>query len=280
MSAPQDGPESLGVDLSIASVARMYDYLLGGKDNYAVDREAVVKLRLATPDIDDVARRNRMWLQRVVYFAAAELGIRQFLDFGTGLPTQRTVHEVAQEIHPDVRVVYADNDPIVLAHGRALLEDNDRTIMLDADMAQPDTVLRAPEVLDLIDFGEPVAAIYASVLHCLPDEAHPYEVVKRVRDALPSGSCLGLSHLESEDQAAAEALTESMRKSTPYWGRVRDRSEIRRFFDGFDVVEPGLGDIAEWWLDIPAVELPLASDYVRPSTASPVIEFGGAGIKR
>ncbi|MCI2422901.1 SAM-dependent methyltransferase [Saccharopolyspora sp. K220] len=280
MSASHDEhPGSLGVLMDIPSVARMYDYLLGGKDWYEVDRQAVLALRLVTPDIDDVALRNRMWLQRAVYFAAAELGIRQFLDLGTGLPTQRNVHQVAQEIHPDARVVYVDNDPIVLAHGRALLAENNRTIMVAGDMAQPDTVLLAPEVLDLIDFGEPVAAIYASVLHCLPDEAHPYEVVKHVRDALPSGSCLALSHLESEDQAAAEALTTSMRTSTGYWGRVRTRGEIGGFFDGFNIVEPGLGDIAEWRLDLPAVELDPAPDYVRPDAASPVIEFGGAGIK-
>ncbi len=161
------------IDVTIPSVARMYDYYLGGKDNYAVDRAACEELDQVVPSTRALAVNNRRFLRRVVRWLAEEQGVRQFIDHGSGLPTQDNVHEVAQRVAPDARVVYIDNDPIVLAHGRALLEENRNTAVIQADMRDTDGILGHPEVTRLIDFDRPVAALFVSVLHCIPDEDDP-----------------------------------------------------------------------------------------------------------
>ena len=233
------------VDTSVPSVARMYDYSVGGKDNFEVDRTAMQDMMLGAPEMVRVARENRAFLGRAVHFLAHEVGIRQFIDNGSGLPTARNVHQVAQDANPDARVVYVDNDPAVLAYGRALLAENGNTTVQQADMAQPEEIRNAPRAQELIDFNQPVGILYVSVLHCLPDEADPVDVVRRLLAAVPSGSYLLVSHLVGDEKEARDYLTNFMLARSP-WGRVRTRDEVARFFDGLEVAEPGLVDVAEW----------------------------------
>jgi hypothetical protein len=242
-----------GVDPTVPSVARVYDQLLFGKYNYESDRRMTQEVVKATPDAVWAARQNRAFLQRAIRYLTEVCGIRQFIDHGSGLPTQDNVHEVAQRHQPGSRVVYTDNDPTVLAYGRALLAEDSSTIVIQADMAEPDGVLNHPDVRKLIDFDQPVGLLYFSVLHCLKDSEDPGGVVKHMLDAVPSGSHVALSHACSDDEQAARELTDALNAATR-WGRVRFRDEIARFFDGLEVVEPGLGDVAEWRLDLgPAV---------------------------
>ncbi|RLL67351.1 SAM-dependent methyltransferase [Streptomyces sp. Z26] len=241
-----DGTTESEVDVTVPSVARMYDFYLGGKDNYAVDRTAVAELDKVVPSTKPLAINNRRFLQRVVRRLAEDHGVRQFLDHGSGLPTQDNVHQVAQRIDPESRVVYVDNDPIVLAHGRALLQEDDRTAVLQADMRDTDKIFEHPEVRRLIRRDEPVAALFVSVMHCLPDP-HPQELVERVRERLPSGSFLVINQLVSEDRKTRDFVTDFMAESTHgNWGRVREAHEVERYFDGLDVLDPGLGQINDW----------------------------------
>lgn len=242
-------------DLSVPSVARAYDYLLFGKDHYDVDRDMIHDMLKATPDMVWVARENRAYLGRVVRYLAESHGIRQFIDQGSGLPTQENVHQVAQRYAPGSRVVYIDNDPVVLAHGRALLAEDDSTIVITADMNDPEGILEHPEVRQLIDFSQPVGLLYISVLHCLPDSDDPMGVLRRTLDAVPSGSYLAISHLVSDDDAAAAEVTR-LANAAMRWGRVRRPEEVHRFFEGLEVVDPGLGNCAEWRLDLGPALLP------------------------
>ncbi|GAA3159224.1 MULTISPECIES: SAM-dependent methyltransferase [Streptomyces] len=240
-------PLSTVVDVSIPSVARMYDHYLGGKDNYSVDREACDELDKVAPSTKALAVNNRRFLQRAVRWLAQEQGIRQFIDHGSGLPTQDNVHQVAQAVDPESRVVYVDNDPIVLAHGRALLEEDHRTAVIQADMRDTDGIFNRPEVKRLIDFDQPVAALFVSVLHCIPDEDDPKALVERVAERLCPGSFLVVCHLVSEDKATRDFVTEFMRVSTQgNWGRVRRASELEEFLEGLEVLEPGLVEVSTW----------------------------------
>jgi hypothetical protein len=235
------------VDVKTPSVARMYDYYLGGKDNYAADRAAVEELDKVAPSTKALAINNRRFLQRAVRILAQEYGVRQFLDHGSGLPTQDNVHQVAQRVDEQSRVVYVDNDPIVLAHGRALLETDDRTAVIQADMRDTDRIFGHPEVRRLIDLDQPVAALFVSVMHCIPDSDDPGGLVKRVMDRLPSGSFIVLDQLVSDDVAKREWLTEFMNVSTQNnWGRVRQEREVVPYFDGLEILEPGLVEVTRW----------------------------------
>lgn len=261
------------------TVARIYDYGMGGKDNFDVDREAAEGLAQITPEMLDVARENRLFLYRAVRYLARETGIRQFIDMGSGLPTAHNVHSVAQEFTPDARVVYVDIDPIVLAHGRALLVENDDTVVITADMARSEDILAQQEVRDLIDFTEPVGVLYFSVLHCLPDDADPRAALWTMLDAVPSGSHLAFSHLVSDDVAAGEAFTEGMLALGP-WGRVRRPAEINSFVEGLEPVAPGLVDVSEWRPDPgqPALEpvpKPLRPFLGKSTAGKSVWELGG-----
>ena len=189
----QDPPPN-GIDISRPNVARIYDYLLGGKDNFTVDREAAKQLLAVTPDIAGIVRDNRSFIGRVVHHVATEGGIRQFLDLGGGLPTQTNVHEMAQQVVPDARVVYVDIDPVVWSHGQALLAHGDQVAMVRADLREPAEVMRHPDVLRLLDLTEPVAVVCASVLHFVSDEDDPYRIVAEYRDRLARGSYLAISH--------------------------------------------------------------------------------------
>ena len=236
-----------GIDTTSPSIARMYDYYLGGKDNFAVDRAAAGKLLAIAPEIAEISRQNRAFLGRVVRFLT-EAGVRQFIDIGTGLPTQNNVHQVAQLYAPEARVVYVDNDPIVLAHARALLADNPQTAVIDADLLQPDTILDHPVIQQHIDFDRPVAFLLIAILHFFADDDRPYDIVARFRDALPSGGYLAISHVVSEvNPQAIDAAQEVYRSFLRRSGDARrTRADILRFFDDFELAGPGLVYVSDW----------------------------------
>jgi hypothetical protein len=243
-----------GVDSSKPSIARVYDYMLGGKDNFAVDREASQMALRITPDGPEAARASRAFLRRVVRFLVAEAGIRQFLDIGSGLPTQGNVHEIAHEIDPTVRVVYVDNDPMVLAHSRALLADGGTTVVIQADLRDPDDILGRPEVQASIDFTRPVGLLLASILHHLHDDEGPGAIAARFRDVLPSGSYLAIAHFhnpgaEHPDAAAKAMEVEKIFNATLGTGRWRTRDEILSYFGDLELLEPGLVPLSEWRSD-------------------------------
>ncbi|MGI5231925.1 SAM-dependent methyltransferase [Actinoallomurus sp. CA-142502] len=241
----QSDPTIPQIDVSRPSVARMYDYYLGGKDNYRVDREAVDRVADAMPEIRQLAQENRAFLRRAVRYMARQ-GIRQFIDIGSGLPTVGNTHEIAQEINPDARVVYVDNDPVVLAHGRALLAADDNTAVATADMHYPDQVLEHPQTLKLIDFNEPVGVLMIAMVHFLTVEERS-AVMSRLRDALAPGSHLTATHVTTDGKAAeAVAQIEAVYATTPTPIYFRDHAEIGHFFDGFDLVDPGLVTLDVW----------------------------------
>jgi hypothetical protein len=228
--------------------ARMYDYFLGGRDNYAVDRDAAEKVVEAVgPAIAyDAVWENRRFLQRAVRWLA-EQGVDQFIDIGTGLPTQGNVHEIAQQVIPDARVAYIDNDPVVLAHGRALLADSLTTTVITADMRDPTTILTHPDLTALIDLGRPVAVLFLAVLHFLPDSDDPTGIVATVRQAMAPGSYLAISHNTSDGQDS-DIIThiENVYQAATSPMIFRPHHEIERMFDGFDLIPPGLVRPAHW----------------------------------
>jgi hypothetical protein len=238
-------------DTSVANQARIYDYLLGGKDNYAADRAAVDAVLKIAPELGFTARANRAFLGRVVRYLTEQAGIRQFLDIGTGIPTAGNTHQVAQAIAPESRVVYVDYDPIVLAHARALLTSHEAgaTEYIDADLR--DTELILDQAARLLDFTKPVAVTLLMILHVIPDSDDPHALVAKVMDAMPSGSYLALSHLGTEllDQEAKEGFNDVVSRSAQQQYIGRNRDEMLRFFDGMDLVEPGLVRVEEWQPD-------------------------------
>ena len=236
------------VDVTVPSPARIYDYFLGGKDNFAVDREMAEMILRQAPVARAGALANRRFLGRAVEFLA-KAGIRQFLDLGAGLPSQNNVHEVAQRVCPDARVVYVDNDPVVLNHAEALLATDDSTVVIGEDMREPERILAHPDVQRLIDFSEPVAALFVSVLHFVTDEQDPWGIVSAMTEPLAPGSFLTLSH-STLDGRPAEVIAEferNYRASAPLV--VRSRESVTRFFDGFELVDPGLAYTTEWRSD-------------------------------
>ncbi|XVQ86238.1 SAM-dependent methyltransferase [Microbispora siamensis] len=243
--------ENARIDTSKPSIARVYDFFLGGKDNFAIDRQVgEATLRIA-PDAPAAGRANRAFLRRVVRHLAAEAGIRQFLDIGSGLPTQGNVHEVAQAVAPRARVVYVDNDPIVLVHGRALLATNGSTRVFEADIRDPEAILGHPGIRALIDFDQPVALLLFAILHHLNDHEDPQGIAARFRDALPSGSYLALSHFHNPGpgmpEVSAQATSaEKLFNENLGTGRWRSRDEILAFFGDLPLLEPGLVPLAEW----------------------------------
>ncbi|MFJ6070850.1 SAM-dependent methyltransferase [Streptomyces sp. NPDC093065] len=236
------------IDTGRPHSARIYDYLLGGKDNYAVDQQAGDELVAATPQERTDARANRAFLERAVRHVVRG-GIRQILDIGTGLPHSPNVHELALESAADARVAYVDNDPIVTAHADALLRSSDAISVALADLRDPSAVVDHPYVRNVIDFDQPVAMLLVSVLHFLTRAEAPEQVVATLRDALPVGSFLVLSHATGDfaDRTRAQAVYD--RADAPL--NLRSLAEIERFFDGFDLVEPGLVQVPLWRPDTP-----------------------------
>ncbi|GIF72409.1 SAM-dependent methyltransferase [Asanoa siamensis] len=234
--------------------ARVYDYLLGGTQNFPADRAAAEAGMKANPAGRVPPMENRAFLRRVVRHLAAERGIRQFLDIGSGIPTSPNVHEVAQAVAPDARVVYVDKDPLVLAHAQALLSG--RTAYLDADLRDVDALLAAPALRAVIDLDEPVGLLLIAIMHFVGDDDDPYGIVRRLTDALPSGSYLALSHLTGDfDPAAWEAVAAIYRRSGVTM-RVRGRADVARFFTGLDLVDPGVVVLPAWRPDPDAGEPP------------------------
>ncbi|MFJ2033393.1 SAM-dependent methyltransferase [Streptosporangium sp. NPDC087985] len=235
-----------GIDVNTPSVARMYDYYLGGKDNFAADRSAAEQILSIVPELRMGAQENRAFLGRAVRFMA-EAGIRQFLDIGTGLPTRGSVHEVVHQIAPDARVAYVDNDPIVLVHARALLGGNqDKITVTSGDLRQPEEILKSPEIQDHLDFSKPMAVLLVAIMHFITESDDPRRIVATLRDAMPPGSYLILSHGTHEGrlEAADKGSKIYERANSPLV--LRSRQEILDLFDGFELVDPGFVWLPEW----------------------------------
>jgi hypothetical protein len=257
------------IDTTRAHTARIWDYWLGGKNNYPVDRTVGDQIRQLHPDIGDYARADRVFLGRAVRYLAGEAGIRQFLDIGTGLPTADNTHEVAQRVAPESRIVYVDNDPLVLVHARALLTSTPEgvTNYLDADMRDPDAILA--QAAQTLDFSQPIALTMLGVVIFISDDEDPYGIVRRYVDAVPSGSYLVLSHtvtsptMPDVDAAVAfwnEHGTPKLTQRTP--------EQLLRFFDGLELLEPGVVSCSRW--------RPESTRWGEPAE---VAMFGGVGRK-
>ncbi|MGH3320379.1 MAG: SAM-dependent methyltransferase [Streptosporangiaceae bacterium] len=233
------------IDLERPSIARIYDYWLGGSHNFEVDREMAHEAARAVPELPQVMRANRAFLRRAVRYLAGE-GIRQFLDLGSGIPTVGNVHEVAQTTAPETHVVHVDLDPVAVAHSQAILVRNEYATVVQADLREPGRILGDPEVRGLLDLSRPVALLLVSVLHLLPDADDPWGIVAQYRDAIPSGSYIAISHggYEGRDGLAARASELSRRSTHAFSPRSRER--IEALFDGFELVDPGLVHLAVW----------------------------------
>jgi hypothetical protein len=238
------------IDTSVPHPARRYNYWLGGKDNFQADRESGDAIAAAFPAIRLTALENRYFLRRAVTFLAREAGIRQFLDIGTGIPTADNTHEVAQRIAPDARVVYVDNDPIVLTHARALLSSTPEgaTAYIDADLREPEKILNHPDLTRTLDLSQPVGLMLVAILHFILDDEDPHGLVSRLLDALPSGSYLVMTHatldfLPPKQQQEAKVAMASGRHGVFH---ARTRDEFGRFFDGLELVSPGIVPVCEW----------------------------------
>ena len=235
------------IDTSVASIARIYDYWLGGKDNFKADRDAAEQMIQQYPDIVTGVRKNRAFLGRAVHYLAAEAGIRQFLDIGTGLPSSNNTHEVAQRAAPEARIVYVDNDPIVLSHAQALLTSTPEgaCAYVDADIRDTGKILK--DAANLLDFSRPVAICLIMILQFIPDEDDPVSIVRALVDAIPSGSYLTVAHPASDvDQHVGPALRQLSTRMGGTRAVPRSYQEVSRFFDGLEMVEPGLVQLHRW----------------------------------
>ena len=241
------GEELPDIDTSVPHTARIYDYILGGKNNFAADRQAAAKAMAANPHLARAMRENRALMRRMVAWLARDGGVRQFLDIGTGLPTSPNVHEIAQAAAPDARVVYVDNDPIVLTHARALLTSTPEgaTAYIHADLRDPDKILDDPRLRQTLDLSQPVALTILGVLHFIPDDDDPWGVVARLMAALPSGSYLAVQHPTQDFYAEANGTDRSYRSSGIAF-QYRTKDEFLRFLDGLELVPPGLQPMTEW----------------------------------
>lgn len=251
-----------GLDISKPSIARVYDYTLGGKDNFAIDRR-VAEMSHEVMPAQAGARAHRAFLRRAVRHLVAEAGIRQFIDIGSGLPTQGNVHEVAQAVDPGARVVYVDNDPMVLVHARALLGRTDTTEVITADVRRPEEILGSETVRRFLDFDQPIGILLFAILHHVNDHEDPAGIAQYLRDALPPGGYLALSHFHnpgSEHPAYAQMAVEAEKVFTENLGtgRFRSRAEILSFFGDFEMVEPGLVASSEWRPDSATPPVPEA----------------------
>jgi len=238
-----EAPERPALDTSRPNIARMYDYWLGGKDNYAADREAAEELLRLIPESILACRHNRLFLQRAVQFLTTEAGIGQFIDIGTGLPTQNNVHEMA----PDARVVYVDNDPVVIAHANALLVKRATVRAIRGDLRQPRDILADPGLQELIDLGEPVAILLVAIVHFVDDEEEPYRIADALKAAMAPGSYLVISHVTADEiPAAISQDAQRVYRGASAAVTPRSRAQVERFFDGLDLVDPGVVETSAW----------------------------------
>ncbi|GAA2454300.1 SAM-dependent methyltransferase [Actinomadura vinacea] len=231
-------PRPRGFDPSVPNIARMYDYYLGGKDHYEADRARGDEAIAADPTLLTLIRENRAFLGRAVRYLAAQ-GIDQFLDIGTGLPTQQNVHQIAQSVNPDARTVYVDYDKQVVVHGRALLAGSGGTRMIQADLRRPQEILEHPE-MELLDFSRPVALLLVATLHFIPDEDDPPGIMKVLRDALAPGSHLALTHASSDGVPEVVAKVVEVYKRTSAPGTPRTREQVTGLFGDFELADPGV----------------------------------------
>lgn len=250
----------VGVDPTRASIARVYDAFLGGKDNYAIDREVFHKVQKVAPEAQDLAWSNRNFLTRAVRFLTDQGGVRQFLDCGSGLPTAENTHQIAQRIDKEARVVYVDNDPVVIAHGEALLEDNDFTHFVAADIFEPQDVLQNPTVRKYLDFTKPIGLLQVGTLHHYTAD-NGSELMKEYIDALPSGSFVAISHFLDPETPGHSELARRMEDvfihSPMGSGKFRTKEKLREFMPGLEIISPGPGKPGDfelsdlWWPDGP-----------------------------
>ncbi|AOT62330.1 MULTISPECIES: SAM-dependent methyltransferase [Streptomyces] len=259
-----------GIDLSVPSVSRIYDYYLGGSHNFEVDREAARRAMEFLPGLPKIMQANRAFMRRAVRHAVGE-GVTQFLDIGSGIPTFGNVHEVARQAAPDARVVYVDHDPVAVAHSKAVLDGDDRADIAAADLRKPHDILNSPEVGRLLDLDRPVALLLVAVLHFLEDADRPYDAVATLRDALAPGSLLILTHasfdgipVPQEQAGGTVGVYRDIRNPLV----MRSRDEVARFFDGLAMVEPGLVSMPHWRPDTP------------PEQEDPYAFSGFAGVGR
>jgi hypothetical protein len=254
-NAPSSVP--VGVDTSRASIARVYDAFLGGKDNFEVDREVLRGVQAAAPQAQDLAWSNRNFLIRACRFLAGQAGITQYLDCGSGLPTAENTHQVVQRIQPEAKVLYIDNDPVVLAHGRALLEENENTLFVSADIFDPDEVLSKPEVRDFLDFSQPIAVVQAGTLHHYIG-TEGAQIMQKYVDAVVPGSYTVISHFYNpetpEHSEVARKMEDKFIHSPMGSGRFRTRKELMEFFPDQELVAPGLVLCDDWWPDGPRLK--------------------------
>ena len=261
-----------GVDISVPSMARTYDFMLGGAHNFAVDREVGVQIEKAMPGLRDAARVNRAFLGRVVRFMVRQ-GIRQFLDIGSGIPTVGNVHEVAQAEDPECRVVYVDRDPVAVAHSELMLEGNDRAAIVRADMRDPASILDSPQVHRLLDLDEPVGLLMLLMLHWIPDVDDPISLLAQYAEPLASGSYLAITHASGDFQGenVAKATDIIKRSKSPDQMNLRTHAQVAALFKGFEIVEPGLVGCAEW--------RPLGPGDISDATEMNMLVYAGAGCK-
>jgi SAM-dependent methyltransferase len=248
----------VGVDPTRASIARVYDAFLNGTDNSEIDREVFRGVQKAAPEAQDLALENRAFLIRVCRFLATQTGIDQYLDCGSGLPTAENVHQVVQRITPDATVVYVDNDPVVLAHGRALLEEDGKSHFVAADIFDPAEILGHPQVRQQIDFSRPLVLVQMGAMHHFTgSQEAAVEIMRTYIDALPSGSFVALSHFfdpEDENSAVARKMEDVFVHSPMGSGTFRTRADLLELIDGLELVEPGLVLCADWWPDGPRLK--------------------------
>jgi len=228
------------------SIARVYDYLLGGSHNFAADQEAATAFLDRWPDARETMRANRAFLGRAVRYLAGQAGIRQFLDIGSGIPTMGNVHEIAQQAAPDARVVYVDNEEVAVLHSRAILARNQNATAIQADLRRPREILRSSQLRDLLDLSRPVALLLVAVLHFFPDSDEPAALVAELREALAPGSYVVISHGTTDGQApgVAEAMVHYNQTTAPF--QPRSHSEVMAFFDGLEIIDPGLVPVPRW----------------------------------
>ncbi|WP_034271296.1 SAM-dependent methyltransferase [Actinospica robiniae] len=252
------------IDIERPSVARMYDFFLGGSNNFAADRRLALEYLQVLPDMPAIARAQRAVLHRVVRYLAAA-GVDQFLDLGSGMPTAGTVHETAQRVNPRARVVYVDVDPVAAAHGRALLGRTPHTGVVLADLRDPAYVLKHPVTAELFDFSRPIALLMIAVLHFLPDRDEPAEVVGRYRDASAPGSAIAITHATNDYDPEMAERAEAVYRKASHQMHYRSRSEVEALLAGYDLAEPGLVDMTCWRPDGRPSPDPLGGDVTRYS---------------
>jgi S-adenosyl methyltransferase len=264
-----DGPDAVaewaprGIDTSVPHSARVYDWWLGGKDNFAADREMGAAFIELIPTMREMAQANRGFVNRAVRYLAAEEGIRQFLDIGTGIPTSPNLHEVAQGIAPEARVVYVDNDPIVLVHAQALMTGTSEgaTEYIEASLTEPEKILNHKELLRTLDLSQPVGLMLIAIMMLVPDEDDPWQMARELMDAMPTGSFVAITHPGRDfNPEAVDATASAAREANaPYFPRVR--SEVARFFGDWELVEPGVVPVMAWRPDGPPPADPNAAYY-------------------